>query len=147
MRGGLSNCGKLVMDALSKRGAAETRVLKLSSGYSQPSRRVRFDRAMAELQAPFTRSKWTSALTCPATCGTRWIIDGPTRLHRPARFRYLLMRTAIVAKYFETAAFGNERAIPAAARNRSGTGRKRGAPTRRRARLRAACESMGIQAQ
>ncbi len=57
LRGGLSHCGKLVMDALSKRGAAETRVLKLSSGYAQPSRRAVFDRAMAELQEKFLALK------------------------------------------------------------------------------------------
>ena len=39
-RGGLSHCGKLVMDTLAKRGAAETRVLKLSSGFAQPSKRA-----------------------------------------------------------------------------------------------------------
>src|SRR5260370_6801987 len=45
------------MDTRSKRGAAETRVLKLSSGYAQPSRRAVFDRAMKELQEKFLALK------------------------------------------------------------------------------------------
>ena len=56
-RGQLSLCAKLVMDALSRRGAAETRVLKLSSGFAQPSRRAEFDRAMKELQEKFLALK------------------------------------------------------------------------------------------
>src|SRR5258707_10488961 len=39
-RGALSQCAKLVMDALAKRGAAETRVLKLSCGFAQPKHRA-----------------------------------------------------------------------------------------------------------
>src|SRR5580704_2683393 len=46
--GMLSQCGKLVMDSLSKRGASETMALKLASGYAK--RRAEFDRAMKELQ-------------------------------------------------------------------------------------------------
>ncbi len=34
-RGMLGHCAKLVMDTLTKRGASETRALKLSSGYAQ----------------------------------------------------------------------------------------------------------------
>src|SRR5258707_1758198 len=57
MRGGLSNCGQLVMDDLSKRGPAETPLLKPSSAYAQPSRRAVVDRAMAELQEKFLALK------------------------------------------------------------------------------------------
>lgn len=56
-RGQLSLCAKLVMDALSRRAAAETRALKLSSGFAQPSRRAEFDRAMRELQEKFLALK------------------------------------------------------------------------------------------
>jgi hypothetical protein len=56
-RGELSLCAKLVMDALSKRGPAETRALKLSSGFARPSRRAEFDRAMKELQGKFLALK------------------------------------------------------------------------------------------
>lgn len=52
-RGELSRCAKLVMDALSRHPVAETRQLKLSSGYAQSSRRAEFDRAMKELQERF----------------------------------------------------------------------------------------------
>ncbi len=55
--GMLSHCAKLVMDALVKRGAAETRALKLTSGYSQPKHRPAFDRAMKELQEKFLALK------------------------------------------------------------------------------------------
>ena len=56
-RGMLSQCAKLVMDALTRKGAAETRVLKLSSGYAQPKARAAFDRAMKELQEKFLALK------------------------------------------------------------------------------------------
>ena len=110
-RGGLSHCGKLVMDALSKRGAAETRVLKLSSGYAQPSRRAVFDRAMAELQEKFLALKVDERADPFSyvwdTMGHRWpdaIAEARTLTRTQAAY-------AIAAKYFETAAFGSERAI------------------------------------
>jgi len=56
-RGELGHCAKLVMDALSRGGPSETRALKLSSGYSAPSKRYEFDRAMAELQQNFLALK------------------------------------------------------------------------------------------
>src|SRR6202171_5807246 len=56
-RGSLSHCAKLVMDVLTKRGAAETKALKLSSGYAQPNKRADFDRAMKELQEKFLALK------------------------------------------------------------------------------------------
>lgn len=111
LRGGLSHCGKLVMDALSKRGAAETRVLKLSSGYAQPSRRAVFDRAMAELQEKFLALKVDERADPFSyvwdTMAHRWpdAIAEARNLTRP-QAAYV-----VVAKYFETAAFGSERAI------------------------------------
>ena len=52
-RGGLSLCAKLVMDALRRRPVAATRELRAATGYSRPSRRAEFDRAMKELQEKF----------------------------------------------------------------------------------------------
>jgi hypothetical protein len=111
LRGGLSHCGKLVMDALSKRGAAETRVLKLSSGYAQASRRAVFDRAMAELQEKFLALKVDERADPFSyvwdTMEHRWpdaIAEARSLTRKEAAY-------AIVGKYFETAAFGNERTI------------------------------------
>ena len=56
-RGVLSRCASLVMDALSKSGPADTRTLKLASGYTRPRQRPEFDRAMAELQEKFLALK------------------------------------------------------------------------------------------
>src|SRR5207253_1319167 len=56
-RGLLSHCVKLVMDALGRRGPAETKALKLTSGYAQPKMRAEFDRAMKELQEKFLALK------------------------------------------------------------------------------------------
>ena len=56
-RGMLSHCAKLVMDALARRGAAETKALKLSAGYAQAKMRAEFDRAMKELQEKFLALK------------------------------------------------------------------------------------------
>lgn len=56
-RGELSRCGKLVMDALTRYAVAETRQLRLGTGYAQPSRRAEFDRAMKELQQRFLALK------------------------------------------------------------------------------------------
>ena len=110
-RGGLSHCAKLVMDALSERGAAETRVLKLSSGCAQPSRRALFDRAMAELQEKFLALKVDERADPFSyvwdTMGHRWadaIAEARTLTRMQAAY-------AIVARYFQTAAFGSERAI------------------------------------
>ncbi|HYL60197.1 MAG TPA: hypothetical protein VEU51_15105 [Candidatus Acidoferrales bacterium] len=110
-RGGLSHCGKLVMDALAKRGAAETRVLKLSSGYAQPSKRATFDRAMKELQEKFLALKVEERADPFSyvwdTMEHRWpdaIAEARTLTPNRAAF-------AIVKKYFEIAGFGVERAI------------------------------------
>ncbi len=111
LRGGLSHCGKLVMDALAKRGAAETRVLKLSSGYAQPSRRAVFDRAMAELQEKFLALKVDERADPFSyvwdTMEHRW----PDAIAEARTLTRMQAAYVIVAKYFETAGFGIERAI------------------------------------
>ena len=110
-RGGLSHCAKLVMDVLSKRGAAETRVLKLSSGFAQPSRRTEFDRAMKELQEKFLALKVAERYEPFSyvwdTLEHRWpdaIAEARSLTRNQAA--YLL-----VHRYFEIAGFGSERAI------------------------------------
>lgn len=109
--GGLSHCGKLVMDTLTKRGAAETRVLKLSSGYAQPSRRAVFDRAMKELQEKFLALKVDERADPFSyvwdTMEHRWpdaIAEARTITRSQAAY-------LIVRRIFETAAFSTERAI------------------------------------
>ncbi len=110
-RGELSHCAKLVMDSLTRRGAAETKALKLSSGYAQPNKRADFDRAMKELQEkflalkveerydPFTyvwdtvENRWSEALRAARTLS-------------PGEAAYRIVR-----RYFEIAAYGNDRAI------------------------------------
>jgi hypothetical protein len=109
--GMLSQCAKLVMDALAKRGAAETRALKLASGYAQARSRAAFDRAMKELQEKFLALK-VDELADPFTyvwdsMEHRW----PDAL---AEARALGAREAayrIVRRYFEVAAFASERSI------------------------------------
>jgi hypothetical protein len=110
-RGLLSHCAKLVMDTLSKRGACETRVLKLTSGYAQPSRRAHFDRAMRELQEKFLALK-VEERSDPFsyvwnTMANRWPdAIAEARAFTPNRAAY-----SIVRKYFQVAAFGAERSI------------------------------------
>ncbi|HEY6395486.1 MAG TPA: hypothetical protein VIX12_08725 [Candidatus Binataceae bacterium] len=110
-RGRLSHCGKLVMDALARRGPAETRALKLASGYAQPSRRAAFDRAMKELQEKFLALK-VDERSGPFsyvwdTVEHRWseAFDEARALTR-SEAAYMLVR-----RYFELAAFGNEHAV------------------------------------
>jgi hypothetical protein len=109
--GGLSHCGKLVMDTLSKRGAAETRVLKLSSGYAQPSRRAVFDRAMKTLQEKFLALKVEERADPFSyvwdTMEHRW----PDAIAEARGFTRSQAAYLIVRRIFETAAFSSERAI------------------------------------
>ena len=110
-RGLLSHCAKLVMDALTQRGAAETKALKLSSGYAQPNRRAEFDRAMKELQEKFlalkVEERYDPFTYVWDTVEHRWgeAIRNARSLS-PGVAAY-----AIVRRYFEIAGFGNERAV------------------------------------
>ena len=110
-RGLLSQCAKLVMDALVRRGAAETRALKLGSGHAQPGRRAAFDRAMKELQENFlalkVEERYDPFTYVWDTVEHRWgeAVRASRSLTRPeAAYR-------VVRRYFEIAAFGSERAI------------------------------------
>ncbi len=107
----LSHCAKLVMDALVRRGAAETRALKLTSGYSQPKHRPVFDRAMKELQEKFLALKVEERYdpftyvwdTMEHRCGDA-MREARELTPREAAYR-------IVRRHFETAAFSSERSI------------------------------------
>jgi hypothetical protein len=110
-RGLLSHCAKLVMDALSRRGPAETKALKLSSGYAQPDRRTEFDRAMKELQEKFlaikVEERYDPFTYVWDTVEHRWseaIREARSLSAREAAHR-------IVRRYFEIAGFGHERTV------------------------------------
>jgi hypothetical protein len=110
-RGKLSHCAKLVMDALTRRGPTETRDLKLSSGYVQPNKRADFDRAMKELQEKFLALKieerYTPFTYVWDTVENRWA--EALRLSRQLNLAEAAYR--VVRRYFEIAAYGNDRAI------------------------------------
>jgi hypothetical protein len=110
-RGMLSQCAKLVMEALARRGAAETKALKLSAGYSQPKMRGEFDRAMKELQEKFlalkVEERYDPFTYVWDTMEHRWgeALREARRLTRSeAAYR-------VVRRYFEIAGFGSERAV------------------------------------
>lgn len=110
-RGMLSQCAKLVMDALTRKGAAETRVLKLASGYAQPKARAAFDRAMKELQEKFLALK-VDELADPFsyvwdTLGHRW----PDALREARKLSPREAAYRIVRRHLEVAAFASERSI------------------------------------
>ena len=109
--GMLSNCAKLIMDALTKRGAAETRALKLTSGYAQPKHRPIFDRAMKELQEKFLALKieerYEPFTYVWDTMDHRWpdaIKEARQLTPREAAYK-------IVTRYFEGAAYANEKTL------------------------------------
>ena len=109
--GMLSHCAKLVMDALVKRGAAETRALKLTTGYSQPKSRAAFDRAMKELQEKFlalkVEERYEPFTYVWDTLDHRW----PDAMREardltPREAAYLVVR-----RYLEIAGFGSEKTV------------------------------------
>lgn len=110
-RGALSHCAKLVMDALVKRGPAETMALKLASGHAQPKLRAAFDRAMKELQEKFlalkVEERYDPFTYVWDTMERRW--DEAMRAARTLSPAAAAL--AIVRRYFEIAGYGNERAI------------------------------------
>ncbi len=110
-RGQLSHCARLVIETLSRRGPAETRVLKLSSGFARPRERTEFDRAMKELQEKFLALKvderYAPFTYVWDTMARRW--SGALRASRRLAPGEAALR--IVRRYFEVAGFGSERAI------------------------------------
>ena len=110
-RGLLSHCAKLVMDALVRRGPAETKALKLSAGYSQPRMRAGFDRAMKELQEKFlalkVEERYDPFTYVWDTMEHRWgdAMREARRLSRnEAAYR-------VARRYYEIAGFASERAV------------------------------------
>lgn len=110
-RGELGHCAKLVMDTLTRRGAAETKALKLSSGYAQPNRRADFDRAMKELQEKFlvlkVEERYDPFTYVWDTVAHSWgEALSAARSLSPAEAAYRIVR-----RYFEVAGYGNDRAV------------------------------------
>jgi hypothetical protein len=110
-RGGLSLCGKLVMDALRRRPVAATWELKLATGFSRPSRRAEFDRAIKELQEKFmvlkVEERYDPFTYVWSTMEHRWAdAMAQARRLRPQDAAY-----QIVKHYFLIAAYGAEPAI------------------------------------
>jgi hypothetical protein len=110
-RGLLSHCAKLVMEALTRRGAAETKALKLTAGYAQPKMRGEFDRAMKELQEKFLALKieerYDPFTYVWDTMEHRW----GDALHAARTLAQSEAAYLVVRRYFEIAGFGNERAV------------------------------------
>ncbi len=110
-RGLLGYCAKLVMDALTKRGASETMALKLASGYSQPKHRAEFDRAMKDLQGKFlalkVEERYEPFTYVWDTLEHRW----PEALKESRALSKNEAAYRIMRRYFEVAGFGNERAL------------------------------------
>ena len=110
-RGTLSHCAKLVMDSLTRRGAAETKALKLGAGYAQATMRGEFDRAMKELQEKFlalkVEERYDPFTYVWDTMEHRWgeaLREARTLTRSEAAYR-------VVRQYFEIAGFGSERAV------------------------------------
>ena len=110
-RGMLSQCARLVMDALSRRGAAETKALKLGAGFARAKMRGEFDRAMKELQEKFlalkVEERYDPFTYVWDTMEHRWgeaLREARTLTRGEAAYR-------VIRQYFEVAGFGHERAV------------------------------------
>ena len=110
-RGMLSQCARLVVDSLTRRGAAETKALKLGAGYAQAKMRGEFDRAMKELQEKFlalkVEERYDPFTYVWDTMEHRWgeaLREARTLTRSEAAYR-------VVRRYFEIAGFGSERAV------------------------------------
>jgi hypothetical protein len=110
-RGELSLCAKLVMDVLTKRGACETAVLKLSSGYHGRKKRPAFDRAMKELQERFlalkVEERYDPFSYVWGTMRARW----KDALSHSRKLSAAAASIQILTRYFEIAGFASERSI------------------------------------
>lgn len=109
-RGGLSLCAKLVMDALRRRPVAATRELRSATGYSRPSRRAEFDRAMKELQEKFlvlkVAERYDPFTYIWSTVEHQW----RDALTQARRMRRTEAARDIVRRYFLIAGYGTARA-------------------------------------
>lgn len=110
-QGMLSRCAKLVMDALTRRGPSETKALKLATGFAQPKMRLEFDRAMKELQEKFLAFKieerYDPFTYVWDTVEHQW----PEAIRAARRLKPQHAANTIVRQYYETAGYGNERAV------------------------------------
>ena len=110
-RGMLSHCAKLVMDALTRRGPSETKALKLTTGFAQPKMRQEFDRAMKELQEKFlalkVEERYDPFTYVWDTVEHQWA----EAVRASRRFKPQQAAYEIVRRYYETAGYGNERAV------------------------------------
>jgi len=110
-RGELSLCGKLVMDALKRRPVAVTRELRMATGFSRPSRRAEFDRAMKELQAKFLilkiEERYEPFTYVWSTLAYRW----GEAMAKARELRREEAAYQIVKRYFLIAAYGAEHTI------------------------------------
>ncbi|MGH8013465.1 MAG: AlkZ-related protein, partial [Candidatus Binataceae bacterium] len=109
--GQLSHCAKLIMDALARRGPAETRALKLSSGYAQARHRAEFDHAIKELQERFlalkVEERYDPFTYVWDTLEHRWKdAVRQSRALSASAAAYMIVR-----RYFETAAYGRGGAL------------------------------------
>ena len=109
--GMLSYCAKLVMDALTRRGPSETKALKLTTGFAQPKMRLAFDRAMKELQEKFlalkVEERYDPFTYVWDTVDHRWA----EAMHAARSLKPRAAAYRIVRRYYETAGYGNERAV------------------------------------
>ncbi len=110
-RGHLSLCAKLVMDALRRRPVAATRELRIATGYSRPSRRAEFDRAMKELQEKFlvlkVEERYNPFTYIWSTLAHQW----PDALTEARRLRRGEAAYNIVRRYFLIAGYGTPRSV------------------------------------
>ena len=110
-RGLLGHCAKLVMDALTRHGAAETKALKLTTGCAQPKMRGEFDRAIKELQEKFlalkVEERYDPFTYVWDTMEHRWgeaLREARALTRGEAAYQ-------VVRRHFEVAGFANERAV------------------------------------
>ncbi len=110
-RGQLSLCAKLIMDALRRRPVAATWELKTATGYSRPSRRAEFDRAMKELQERFmvlkVEERYEPFTYVWSTMAHRWA----DAMEQARRLRREEAAYQIIKRYFLTAGYGAERPL------------------------------------
>ncbi len=110
-RGELGLCAKLVMDALRRRPAAATRELRIATGYSRPSRRAEFDRAMKELQEKFlvlkVEERYDPFTYIWSTMAHQW----GDALREARRLRRDEAAYNIVRRYYLIAGYGTPRCV------------------------------------
>jgi hypothetical protein len=109
--GGLSLCAKLIMDALRRRPVAATWELKLATGFTRPSRRAEFDRAIKELQEKFmvlkVEERYDPFTYVWSTLEDRW----GDAMAQARKLRPQEAANQIIERYFLTAGYGAEAAI------------------------------------